>query len=198
MESGWHKDPTGKYDRRYYNNTSGWTSSVVDASGNQYDDPIITSFQSPAATQATTQKKQWSTKALVLTSLAIAFTSCVGGAAIRASNEVPTEADLAAQAETKTETKTKEVTPQACLTALELAAKVIGLSADTINVEAEALSLAGTALQAVSDSDVATLRRIKPQIDAKTAQIQSNNAELDEIKPKLLDATSECKSKSNG
>ncbi len=39
-EAGWHRDPTGRFDRRYYDGRA-WTRHVTrDADGQQYEDPL--------------------------------------------------------------------------------------------------------------------------------------------------------------
>lgn len=73
MTAGWHRDPTGRSDHRYWNGTS-WTDQVSKA-GDQSTDPISGDYAPPPATPGRTKKRRvwpW----VVGTILVIGFGGC--------------------------------------------------------------------------------------------------------------------------
>lgn len=113
-----------------------------------------------------------------LSLLALSLTAC-GAEAAATPQPAPTVTVTAAPEKVEVAVVT-EVTPESCLTALDLAADGLAIAGDFIGK-------IQPAAQAGFDRDVAALEAI-------TSGMQEKNAELDVLLPKAQAATQECRS----
>lgn len=112
-----------------------------------------------------------------LSLLALGLTAC--GAEATASEPAPT-VTVTAEPEIVEVEVVQEVTPQSCLTALDLAADGLAIAGDFVGK-------IQPAAQAGFDRDVAALEAI-------TSGMQAKNAELEVLLPQAQAATEECRS----
>ena len=91
--------------------------------------------------------------------------------------------------ETETVTETVEVTPEACITALDLSGEAISIGSQVIDAQSEALMIAAGALDnpfSVSDSDI-------DRIVELTGYIEDATGDMEAMTPAAGAASSECR-----
>ena len=93
------------------------------------------------------------------------------------------------ETETVTETVEVPVTPEACITALDLSGEALGLSGDVIGWQAEALMIAADALGNPFAADQASIDRIVEL----TGYIEDATAEVEAMTPAAGAASQECR-----
>lgn len=114
------------------------------------------------------------TAAIALLALALGLTACSGSPAEAEPAPVPTVTVTAEPV-----VKEAEVTPQACIDALDLASEVM-------HVMAEVQDLVKPALRSAADRDVAELERL-------VGEMTEHNESLDGIEVPLAEAVSACR-----
>lgn len=102
---------------------------------------------------------------------------------------VTAEPEVITETETVTETVEVSVTPEACITALDLSGDALGLSGDVIGWQSEALGIASDALSNPFAIDEAGIDRIVEL----TGFIEGASADMEAMTPAASAASSECR-----
>jgi hypothetical protein len=120
------------------------------------------------------------TAVIILSVLILSLTACQSGdkAAATKPKPAPTVTVIRTPAP-EIKTVTKEVTPQACLDALDSARKAFSLVSDFTDVVSEYPPLVGQAAQAGMTSDVAGLNRIVRKMRSINSRMDDINAQMD-------------------